>query len=230
MIHPWGYDYRKYRQEKLVCHGIDDGAIRELTFRLGEVIQKVRSCIDHFDLHVCNGILFTDVCQFIKRHLKITETNACTLCRKRGSPSTSRSSSASLNANSASHRKRTVMDMTAFTPRCGRVPFRIQDARFHENVRQRWMYCDGGCSDLFAWEKFSFSGCYLYKDYCPTPPKEWLAKEGNSKNLWQWNHWNDGRWDATWLGVNGLIMHHNKSMAVDIPQMRSRSTMGCVDG
>ena len=76
MIHPWDYDCRKYRQEKLLCHGIDDEAIRELTFRLGEVIQKVRSCIDHFDLHVCDGIVFTDVCQFITHHLKIPETNA----------------------------------------------------------------------------------------------------------------------------------------------------------
>ena len=106
------------------------------------------------------------------------------------------------------------MDMTAYMPRNRRVPFRIQDGRFHENVRQRWMYCDGGCNDWFAWEKFSFSGCYLYKDYCPTPPKEWLAKECNSKNLWQWNHWNDGRWDATWLCVNCLIIYHNKKHGI----------------
>ena len=103
------------------------------------------------------------------------------------------------------------MDMPSDMPR---VPFYVEDGRFLEDVRSRWMWCDGGCNDWFGWEKFAFYGCYLYKDLCPKPPKEWLEKKGNSKNLWQWQHWKDGRWDATWLCVNCLIIYHNKKHGI----------------
>ena len=78
-----------------------------------------------------------------------------------------------------------------------------------KNVRQRWIYCDGGCGEWFHWAKFSFLGCYLYKDYCPAVPEAWIRKKGNSKVWWQFMHWRDG------LCVNWLITRHNKVNAQD---------------
>ena len=84
------------------------------------------------------------------------------------------------------------------------------DTRFCNDVRQRWIYCDGECGKWFHWERTSFLGAYLYKSDCPPTPVDWLNEPGNSTAKWQFMHWRCGYWDATWLCVSCLRAHHLK--------------------